>query len=262
VQDTTDPAQCPRVEPTRVRDATEACLALRHEFAYTAALDALRGASSVLEVGCGEGYGAALLAKAFARVTCVDIGADVLERARRATPRSNVEFLRYDGARLPFPDRAFDGLVSFQVIEHVQDPVAFTRELARVLKPGGKAVLTTPSRTYRLDPGQAPWNRFHLREYAAAEFCAVLRTAFATVEVLGIRGSERAQALEHARVRPAREGKRRRPESPPTGWKGLVDRVRKTLRKPAPFGLQDFRVIANDVDRDALDLLATCATAR
>lgn len=256
-----DPAQCPRVEPRRARDDAEVCLTLRHEFAYAFACDALRGARSVLEVGCGEGYGASVLARAFARVHCVDIGREVLDRARAATTATNVEFLHYDGVRLPFSDRSIDAIVSFQVIEHVTDPAAFVRELARVLKPGGSAVLTTPSRTYRLDPGQTPWNRFHLREYTAAEFGDVLRTAFPTVTVHGIRGSQRAQALEHARVRPAREGKKRRVEPPPAGLKALLARMRTGFRKDAPFGPHDFRVIDTDLDTHALDLLAVC-TAR
>lgn len=263
VRDTTDPdpAQCPRVEPRRASDDAEVCLTLRHEFAYAYACDALRGARSVLEVGCGEGYGASTLARSFSHVHCVDIGRDVLERAKSSTSATNVAFSHYDGVRLPFADRSFDGLVSFQVIEHVADPVAFVRELARVLKPGASAVLTTPSRTYRLDPGQAPWNRFHLREYTAAEFGEVLRSAFPAVAVRGIRGSPRAQTLEHARVRPAREGRKRRVAPPRTGFMGWLDKVRAVRRKDAPFGPHDFAVIDADLDVHSLDLLAVC-TAR
>lgn len=260
LRDSSDPAQCPRVEPRRARDDAEVCLTLRHEFAYAFACDALRGARRVLEVGCGEGYGASLLARSFDHVHCVDIGRDVLERAQAATSAANVAFSRYDGVRLPFPDRSFDGLVSFQVIEHVADPAAFASELARVLKPAASAVLTTPSRTYRLAPGQAPWNRFHLREYTAAEFESVLRRAFDSVVVRGIRGSERAQALEHERVRPAREGKKRRVAPPRTGILRWLEKVRAAGHKDAPFGPHDFAVIDADLDVHSLDLLAVCAT--
>jgi SAM-dependent methyltransferase len=85
--------------------------------------------------------------------------ADLDERAV-ASIRQLVEseVYRLDGARLPFPDRTFDQVVVVDYLEHIEDDREFARELARVLVPGGRAVVNTP----HLQPG-SPLNRFRNR---------------------------------------------------------------------------------------------------
>ena len=61
-------------------------------------------------------------------------------------------------------DNSFDSIVSFQVIEHIQDDMLFLKEIHRVLKPGGIALLTTPNR--RMSLSRNPW---HIREYLSDE---------------------------------------------------------------------------------------------
>ena len=61
-------------------------------------------------------------------------------------------------------ENTYDCIVSFQVIEHIQNDVLYLKELHRVLKPGGIALLTTPNR--KLSLSRNPW---HIREYLAAE---------------------------------------------------------------------------------------------
>lgn len=83
-------------------------------------------------------------------------------------------------------DNSFDYIVSFQVIEHIKDDVLFLKEIYRVLKPGGTAILTTPNRIKTLT--RNPW---HIREYTADELTQLAKTLFSNVEMKGISGNEK-----------------------------------------------------------------------
>ena len=95
---------------------------------------------SVLEAGCGSGALAARLAAlpAVERVTGVDTDAALLALARERLPGG--EFVAAAAEELPFADDAFDGAVTRLVLQHVPDPAAVARELARVVRPGGLVV--------------------------------------------------------------------------------------------------------------------------
>ncbi len=71
---------------------------------------------------------------------------------------AGVSFVRGDGARLPFPEGAFDAVFALDVLEHVDDEQRFLSELLRVLRPGGRLILTTPHERIRIFPGLlTPW---------------------------------------------------------------------------------------------------------
>jgi 2-polyprenyl-3-methyl-5-hydroxy-6-metoxy-1,4-benzoquinol methylase len=106
---------------------------------------------SYLDAGCGDGrYLAALpdLGELPQRVVGVDIAESILGTARRATTLAGFEpeLVRANLERLPFGGAEFDLVVSVQVLEHLLDPDAGVRELARVLRPGGLLVLSTDNR--------------------------------------------------------------------------------------------------------------------
>ena len=84
------------------------------------------------------------------------------------------------------PDNTYDSVVSFQVIEHIQDDVLFLNEIHRVMKPGGIALLTTPNR--KLSLSRNPW---HIREYLAEELRGLALSIFTNVEMKGIMGNEK-----------------------------------------------------------------------
>lgn len=129
----------------------------------------------VLDLGCGSGYGASWIAKVASSVHAVDISEEAVRYAAEHYARTNLEFSRIDPDRsLPFQDKSFDVVLSFQVIEHVVDHHAYLAEAARVLKADGVLVLITPDRKHRLLPMQRPWNRWHLREYGMAELCSIV----------------------------------------------------------------------------------------
>jgi len=100
----------------------------------------------VLDDGCGGGG----MSVSFAEEASSVVAIEPTERFRDAGVRlareksvSNVRFLQADGTKLPFPDGAFDLVLSHAVIEHVADPPAYLREARRVLKPGGLLFLET-----------------------------------------------------------------------------------------------------------------------
>jgi 2-polyprenyl-3-methyl-5-hydroxy-6-metoxy-1,4-benzoquinol methylase len=100
----------------------------------------------MLNVGSGEGDIDPLLASYAAELESGDVNAADVEHARAmnaAVP--NVRYSVLDGERLAYADASFDVVVCLEVIEHVGDPVALLAELARVLRPGGRVVLTCPS---------------------------------------------------------------------------------------------------------------------
>ena len=151
---------------------------VRYLFARTFAQGA-----AVLDAGCGAGYGADFLATAGARrVIGIDNAPDAIARAGRCYRQPNLAFAAMDAARLGFPDAAFDLIVSFEVIEHLADQEGYLAELARVLKPQGLLLLSTPNRqVYRL--GQEP-NPFHTHEFDLQELQDILARFFPQTEVL------------------------------------------------------------------------------
>jgi len=145
-------------------------------------------AGEVLEAGCGEGRGVNLLINRSSNFTALDKIEEALVTLRRKYPQG--EFIRADFP--PFssmPSNRFDCIVSFQVIEHIEEDEFFLRELYRMLKPGGKAFLSTPNRPLSLS--RNPW---HIREYTASELNALSSRIFTKVTVQGIAGNEKVMA--------------------------------------------------------------------
>jgi SAM-dependent methyltransferase len=151
----------------------------------------------VLEAGCGEGYGADLLAAAAARVIALDYDAPTIGHVARRYPR--VAAARANLIALPVRDDAVDAVVSLQVVEHLWDQARFLRECRRVLAPGGALLLSTPNRL-TFSPGRdTPHNPFHTRELSAAELEGLLVEAgFVDVAVFGLHHGPRLLALDAA----------------------------------------------------------------
>jgi 2-polyprenyl-3-methyl-5-hydroxy-6-metoxy-1,4-benzoquinol methylase len=164
----------------------------RHLAAYRYAATLAAG-RSVLDAGCGEGYGAAMLAGVAGRVR----GLDQAEAIAIAQPRHrapNLEYRAYDLTQLERLGETFDLVVSFQVIEHLHDPAGFLRGLAACTAPGGTLVVTTPNRLMSVSE-----NPYHLREWTAPEMRELVAPVLPGAEVLGVHGSERVLAWEAAR---------------------------------------------------------------
>ncbi len=105
----------------------------------------------IADVGCGDGRICLLLDGPDRKMVGVDIAWKRCDRARRKFARTGrtAGFLQADAGCLPFQTRSLDGLVLTEVLEHVADPGEVLGEIRRVLKPGGRAILSVPTVSWR-----------------------------------------------------------------------------------------------------------------
>ena len=166
----------------------------RHEVVYER-LAARCAGRDVLEAGCGEGYGADLIADVARRVIGLDYDESAVAHVKARYPR--VEMLHGNLASLPLPDAGVDVIVNFQVIEHLWDQGQFVAECFRVLRPGGVLLMSTPNRI-TFSPGRdTPINPFHTRELNAAELTELLTAAGFRIEgVYGVFHGRRFAQLD------------------------------------------------------------------
>ena len=196
-----------RMVPTEVNSSEEYLIYLRHKFAYDYAVRMIHTGASILEGGSGEGYGTnsiAINSKA-EKVVGLDVDKETIDYSISAYKNKNLEFILYDGIKIPFKDGSFDCVVSFQVVEHVLDDSNYIREIYRVLKKNGLFILSTPNRVYRLNPGEKPWNRFHIREYDEKTLRKLLSVKFKDIKISGLKGTKEIQDIEFNRVKKIRK---------------------------------------------------------
>jgi SAM-dependent methyltransferase len=149
-----------------------------HRARYWWASAAVEG-RDVLDAGCGNGYGLAILQAAGpARLVGVDIAEDAVARARSEVGDST-EVVQGDVRDLPFEDDSFDVVVCFEVIEHIEGQDEALVELRRVLRPGGLLLISSPNRGV-----YTPGNPHHVHEFKPEELERALKAHFRHVELL------------------------------------------------------------------------------
>jgi glycosyltransferase involved in cell wall biosynthesis/SAM-dependent methyltransferase len=107
--------------------------------------------AEVLEAGCGSGVGTKLfLGAGAAHVVALDYNAEALALAhqRAADPRADYRQWNLNQTPLPLPDARFDVVVCLEVLEHVREQRALLDEFCRVLKPGGRLIVSIPERDF------------------------------------------------------------------------------------------------------------------
>lgn len=140
---------------------------------YKVLLDAVTD-GVVLDVGAGDGYLSAQLAQVSPLVLAMEVEPEGARIAHEMLVEySNVEVFRGDSYRLPFADNSLDQVVMADVIEHLDNAGQAVSEVARVLKPDGQFVLTTPM--WRAD---RVWDRYHVKEYRPDEMNELLASFF------------------------------------------------------------------------------------
>ncbi len=98
---------------------------------------------AVLDAGCGEGRLALLIANRGYQVSGFDPSGESLKQARERNPGLTFWSGKMDS--IPVPDQSFDAVISGEVLEHLEDDRAAVREIYRVLKPGGLAIVSVPA---------------------------------------------------------------------------------------------------------------------
>jgi len=141
----------------------------------------------VLDIACGEGYGASILSKKAQKVIGVDIDKETIAYAKDKYKIKNVEFHVGSVSSIPvIGENVFDVIVSNETIEHVsiKDQELFLQEVKRLLKPDGLFIVSTPNKlTYSDIPKNK--NPFHIKEFYEAEFDSFLKNYFTSVKTFG-----------------------------------------------------------------------------
>lgn len=151
--------------------------------AYTLIADKIFG--DVLEIGCGEGYGLDFIAKNANSLTVIDKSKSVLDKIKNKHPKINILHQKIPPLS-NLKDNSFDIVISFQVIEHIKDANLFIKEIHRVLKPNGKAYITTPNSKKTI--ARNPW---HYKEYNQTEINNLVKSSFVNYRINGIQGNEK-----------------------------------------------------------------------
>jgi SAM-dependent methyltransferase len=232
----------------------------RHVAAY-ALCERYLGPGRIADVGCGIGHSYRLLAPR--ETVGIDVDPTVLGGQGRETVAADMR-------RLPFADGEFDGAIAVHSIEHVPDPPRALAEIARVLKPGAAAVLVTPNRlTFaRTDEIIDP---YHYVEFDPEELLSLAGGCFAVIEMAGIFGSDRYQAIvarEHQKLDALLrlDPMRLRRLLPRAARQRLYDwRLSREREDPdheaAAIGVEDFTLRDAGLEA-ALDLVAVCRRRR
>ena len=206
----------------------------RHVAAYRLARRWVRGL--VVDAGCGEGYGAAMVG-----AVGLELDGGVVAHAARRYPEAR--FARADLCRLPVAPSSVDGVVALQVIEHLWCAEEFVARCGEALRPGGALVVSTPNRA----TFPAGLNPSHVHEFVAGELRGLLERSFDDVRMMGVRHRAPLAALDQVLGEPVPHRLVRAPYREQPRW------LRAVLRTvtAADFGL------ASDPE-GSLDLLAVC----
>ncbi len=234
----------------------------RHEAAYEIARTQVLPGTRVLELGSGSGHGAAMLANGDLQVIAIDrIAPDSASRQTRCL------FVRGDLEHLPLQRSQFALVVSFQVIEHLEDPTRYIDAIADLVQPDGVALLTTPNPL--LSDGVNP---FHVHEYVADELADCLRRRFESVELQGIGATESIATYMRERSRRIQRIMKLDPlrlrERIPRRWVEWLFAtfaiwVRSQAQRDSGVPEASWRDFPlGPADEDCLDLLATCRRPR
>jgi SAM-dependent methyltransferase len=144
----------------------------------------------VADIACGTGYGTRMLAKSGARsVHGVDLSEETIAFCREHNNALNATYSVANAQKLTtLSDSAFDIVVSFETIEHLPGVEAFLDEMARILRPGGTFLVSTPDR--RISSvlhcffGH-PADKYHVREYTEHELLNLLAQRFQIIACYG-----------------------------------------------------------------------------
>jgi 2-polyprenyl-3-methyl-5-hydroxy-6-metoxy-1,4-benzoquinol methylase len=145
----------------------------------------------ILDFGCGTGWLSERLAE-FARVTGVDLAADVIAAAQSRAPQ--IRFLGGDLFQVPLPNAYYDIIISQEVIAHIPNQKAYLDGVANLLKPTGYLILTTPNKFVIKRSDWPPQPAEHIEQWlSVADLTRLLRSRFrilnmSTINPLGHRG--------------------------------------------------------------------------
>ena len=172
--------QIERLHPTRVPWYQKKML-LEHLERYNFASNYIKN-KTVLELGCGNGYGTHLLMKKGAKkIIGIDLDPKAITFANNNYSNKNIQYRSGDAETIRLPDSSIDIVVSFETIEHVPNPKKMVQTVQKVLKQDGIFIVSTPNiQTSFMD------NPFHLKEFTPKELRDLLQN-FSSIQWYGQR---------------------------------------------------------------------------
>ena len=157
-------------------------VAIEHLHRYAFALDYVQG-KNVLDIACGEGYGAALLAQKALSVTAMDIDNNVIVAAGKKYRIANLNFKAGNVISTGLQAGIFDIIVCFETLEHTSEHNEMLTELKRLLKSTGILIISTPDKKWYSDVPETS-NPFHAKELYRSEFSELLNKYFTHKQLL------------------------------------------------------------------------------
>jgi glycosyltransferase involved in cell wall biosynthesis/SAM-dependent methyltransferase len=170
-----------RMVPGKVDPHLEFEHVSRYRFAASWARD-----RRVVDLGTGAGYGAAMLGVAGARsVLGLDIAVDAVRHALQRYGREGLRFAVADCTQRCVAAGAAELITAFEVVEHLHDYRGLLAGAREMLTAGGLFMVSTPNRSTYAEARQGTPNPYHVIEFEAGEFEALLREYFPCVALLG-----------------------------------------------------------------------------
>lgn len=164
----------------------DAAIGYDHSHRYAYATEFTKD-KRVLDLACGEGYGAHLVAQAARYVVGLDISEDVIKHATRRYAKDNLHFRQ--GAMTNFAldgEALFDVIIALEAIEHIKEHGALLKQVKRHLASDGLFIVSTPDKSAHSDT-EDYINPYHLKELYFDEFKELLQGSFKQVNILGQR---------------------------------------------------------------------------
>ncbi|OYR32935.1 methyltransferase domain protein [Brucella lupini] len=128
---------------------------------------------TVLDLACGEGYGSYLMAKHWhaKKVVGVDISEEAIDKAKENFHGTNIKFINSSAEKITevLGRQKFDLIVSFETIEHINDPIFFIERIKSLASPDATFVISCPNDHYYY-PSENMGNPYHFKKYTAQEF--------------------------------------------------------------------------------------------
>lgn len=178
----------PKPETRIIPGETTSKFYAQHLKPYEFIIDKVEG-KKILEIGCGDGYGAAYLSSKASEVYAVDYEEGVILKAKDKYRINNLNFQSMDAASLKFEDGYFDLACSFQVIEHIPEDkiLKYLLEVKRVLNNNGSFYLSTLNiETSMKSPAGYKKNPAHIKEFNLYEIREELLKVFPNVLCYGL----------------------------------------------------------------------------
>ncbi|HEX6977515.1 MAG TPA: class I SAM-dependent methyltransferase [Patescibacteria group bacterium] len=151
----------------------------------------IKNGMRVIDLGCGTGYGSAVLSELGCEVTGIDIDKEAVDYATKHYGKKT-KFIKGNIKDLRLKNSEFDIACSFEVIEHIDNPKAFLKEVKRIIKKGSYFILSTPNASV-VSPHGGVSSPYHTKEFNYRELSSLLKKEFKSVKILGQTKSVKAK---------------------------------------------------------------------